>query len=75
MRQPASVLDTRIGPRRVLEESSKAADGAPQRSRGKASLLRAGFGTYLWDRGRTSPVGLLLTLESPLMPGAAAAVV
>ena len=36
--------------------------------------LRACFGTNLWDRGRTSPVGLLLTLESPLIPGAAAVV-
>jgi hypothetical protein len=53
----------------------RATNGAPQRSRGKAGPLRAWFGANLWDRGRTSPVGLLLTLESPLMPGAAAAVV
>ena len=32
------------------------------------------FRGSLWDRGRTSPVGLLGTLESSLMPGAAAAV-
>ena len=33
----------------------EAADGAPQRSLGKASRLRAWFGAHLWDRGRTSP--------------------
>jgi hypothetical protein len=51
----------------------KAADGAPQRSLGKASLLRAWFGAHLWDRGRTSPVGLLLTLDTSLMSGGALA--
>ena len=62
-------LDNPRHPRKPV----KATDGAAQRSLGKASPLRAGIGTYLWDRGRTSPVGLLLTLESPLMPGTAAA--
>ena len=44
-----------------------ATNGAPQRSLGKANPLRAWFGTYLWDRRRTSPMGLLLTLDATLM--------
>ena len=50
-----------------------ATNGAPQRSLGKANPLRAWFGTYLWDRRRTSPMGLLLTLDATLMSGAALA--
>ena len=38
-----------------------------------ANLLRGCFVANLWDRGHTPPVGLLFTLEAPLMPGAAAA--
>ena len=53
----------------------KATDGAAQRSCDKTGPIRGWFGANWWDRGRTSPVGLLLTLESTLMPGAAVAVV
>ena len=50
-----------------------ATNGAPQRFLGKANSLRAWFGTYLWDRRRTSPMALLLTLAATLMSGAALA--
>ena len=56
-------------PRRPVNTTN----GAPQRSLGKANPLRAWFGTYLWDRRRTSPMGLLLTLDATLMSGAALA--
>ena len=53
--------------------SGNATNGAPQRFLGKANSLRAWFGTYLWDRRRTSRMGLLLTLDATLMSGVALA--
>ena len=53
---------------------SRAANGAPQSSLDGVNASAPGLRRHSWARGRTSPVGLLLTLEASLMSGAALAV-